>query len=192
MTDNPQFPHGGNQFGGYSPVEYPPVVQRRTWAVPVVVVLGVLLVAAMVAIGWLLLARADDDSTDSIPGAEAMAELCDWAPTFITYDYATIDDYFDDVLDRATGDFAREFSSTRDQLKQAIVGSQVRSRAEGKPICGVQSASGTEAKIVLSQMQSVTSLVSPIPATNSITLVATMTKVDGRWLVSKTDIPVAR
>lgn len=151
---------------------------------------AILLVGAIAVAVFFFLEYSDEkDKNDA--GVQASQELCQFSPTLVKIDWQNIDAYFKEVLDGSTGEFKDEFEGAATQLKETLVQGQVKSQQTDAQ-CGIQSASKDHAEILLTLGQSVTTVTMKDPQVRQLAMVASMDKVDGRWLVAKLDAPWLR
>ncbi|WP_327140383.1 hypothetical protein [Nocardia sp. NBC_01327] len=137
------------------------------------------------------LAFSRDHSSRETFDAESSARdaACAYAKALTNYDAQSIDTYVATVLAGATGDFKTEFGKTSGELKDVIVQAKIQSQNRDAR-CGVDTANGTHAEVVVAMSVSISSLGTqgkPVPS--QISLVASLDRIDGRWLVSKLDAP---
>ncbi|MFC9664652.1 hypothetical protein ACFVJ5_30845 [Nocardia sp. NPDC127606] len=129
-----------------------------------------------------------DHSTLEVQNS-ARTTACEYAKTMTNYNAQNIDQYIGNVLDGATGEFKTEFSKTSSELKDVITSAQIKSEARDTS-CGVANADDEHAEVVVAMSVSISSLGTQgrqVPS--QISLVATMDRIDGHWLVSKLDAP---
>jgi len=151
---------------------------------------AILLVGA-IAVAVFFYLQYSDEKNKNDAGVQASQALCAFSPTLVKIDWQNIDVYFKDVLDGSTGEFHKEFEGAAAQLKDTLVQGQVKSEQKDAQ-CGIQSASKDHAEILLTLGQSVTTITMKDPQVRQLAMVASMEKVDGRWLVAKLDAPWLR
>lgn len=122
---------------------------------------------------------------------EARNEICAYAPILATYNYRNLNDYYGKVLSRASGDFKSQFLKGQSELGNWLKQGEVSSKATGTT-CGVDTSTG-HLRIVIGISQSIMSI-----ATNgssmqtTLSVVATVEKQDGKWMVTKVDGPLVK
>ncbi|WP_297626731.1 hypothetical protein [Nocardia sp.] len=172
-----------------SDVVSPTPETSRRWSRPIR--LAALAVSIVVPLAAATFFYTRYDSNRTVMDAEGTVRgiACDYAKTMTNYDSQNIDKYVPAVLDGATGDFKTEFGKTSSELKDVITGAQIKSEARDAR-CGVESVDATHANVVIAMSISISSLGTQgkqVPS--QISLVASLDKIDGKWLVSKLDAP---
>ncbi|WP_405134151.1 hypothetical protein [Nocardia sp. NBC_01388] len=156
-------------------------------AVPVLALIaaGVVLIAA-VAAGVVFWLKADDRKTELSERDSATATACDFGTTVTNYDAAHLDDYFTNVKNLSTGDFAKMFNSTTDGLRDAMVSVKVKSTLN-EIHCGWVSGDSDKAKVMVVLTQNRTSQLAAKPDSLTIGAIAEMEKDGGKWKVANFD-----
>ncbi|MCU1640608.1 MAG: hypothetical protein JWN03_883 [Nocardia sp.] len=156
-------------------------------AVPVLALIaaGVVLIAA-VAAGVVFWLKADDRKTELSERDSATATACDFGTTVTNYDAAHLDDYFTNVKNLSTGDFAKMFNSTTDGLRDAMVSVKVKSTLN-EIHCGWVSGDSDKAKVMVVLTQNRTSQLAAQPDSLTIGAIAEMEKDGGKWKVANFD-----
>ncbi|MET9489081.1 hypothetical protein [Nocardia sp. NPDC006630] len=156
-------------------------------AVPVLALIaaGVVLIAA-VAAGVVFWLKADDRKTEMSERDSATATACDFGTTVTNYDAAHLDDYFTNVKNLSTGDFAKMFNSTTDGLRDAMVSVKVKSTLS-EIHCGWVSGDSDKAKVMVVLTQNRTSQLAAQPDSLTIGAIAEMEKDGGKWKVANFD-----
>ncbi|MET9489789.1 hypothetical protein [Nocardia sp. NPDC006630] len=170
-------------------VESGTAAAQRQWSRPVRI--GALVLAILVPSALAALAFSREHSSRDTLDAQSSARdaACAYAKALTNYDAQSIDTYVATVLAGATGDFKTEFGKTSNELKDVIVQAKIQSQNRDAR-CGVETVSDTHADVVVAMSVSISSLGTqgkPVPS--QISLVASLDKVDGHWLVSKLDAP---
>jgi Mce-associated membrane protein len=153
--------------------------RRPTW---LAALLGVVVLALLVG-GVVLLprwqdARAEEARYDDVLRA-ATAEVI----AFTTLDYRDIDPSIERVLTGATGDFKKQFSSSRTQLEQ--LSKQNESVSKGQVLkVGVVSMDDDSARVVVVADSSVTNVNAPDPQPRHYRLQLDLVRRGDRWLTS--------
>lgn len=174
-------------------VKAPPAPKRkRAWlpwvSAGAVVVLLVGLVANLFVPLPIFSGKAGFDQAAQL---EAQEEMCKFAPTLATYNYSNLNPYINGVLDRATGDFKSQFAKGRGELADWLRQGQVISTVQGVS-CGVD-ASGSALKVVIGIVQGIKSIASPEQDTiTTLSVVATVEKIKGKWMISNLDGPLVK
>lgn len=92
--------------------------------------LAVVLVGLLVAIGLVVTSRDTVDEQLTAAQREVAAAARAEALAFLTVDHRDMDPLIDAVLDGATGDFAEQYASQRDELEREAVRTEATSTAE--------------------------------------------------------------
>jgi Mce-associated membrane protein len=110
------------------------------------------------------------------------------ARTFVVdatnYDYQQIDEEFQGVLDRSTGEFRQTFLASSAQAKGKITQFQARSRGQVDD-AAVRDVTTDSATVLVVADQQVVNTSPDGPRTERDRLRLTLVRSDGRWLVSK-------
>lgn len=172
-------------------VKAAPAKRKRSW-LPWVAVAGfvALLAAIVVNIFVPLPVLSGKAASELATQIEARDEICAFAPQLATYDYRDLEPYMNGVVARSTGDFKSQFSKGRADLTNWLKQGQVVSTVEGKS-CGVDTSAG-DLRIVIGLMQGVTSMASKEPAPATLSVVATVEKIDGEWKISRLAGPLLK
>ncbi|NUS44513.1 MAG: hypothetical protein HOQ24_12595 [Mycobacteriaceae bacterium] len=135
--------------------------------------------------------RQDRDSRElAAAQAAARAAACAYAPVMANYDAKTLDTYFREVLDGATGDWRKEFTDTSTDLRQVLTQGQVVSKSRDVR-CALESGDAAHAQVVVVVAQSITSIgTKGKEEPGQLSVVFSMTKSGDRWLVDKVDTPL--
>ncbi len=167
-------------------------VARRWWRRPVPVRAGValLLVAAVGSGGYFYL--QDRDKQRLLDAREsARTAACGYGPVLADYDAKNLDAYFAAVLDAATGDWHKQFESTRTELRDALVQGQVVSEVTDVQ-CAIRTGDERSAEAIVVLGQTITSVgTQGKPAPGQLSMVMTLERFGDRWLVSKLNSPLA-
>lgn len=116
---------------------------------------------------------------------EARLAACDIGVVLSEYDYTDLDAYAQRVLERSTGEWYAEFSSSFPELRDRMRAVEVRSTA-GEVRCGTLSGDATRAEVLVHLRQDLRKA-----ATNGqvesqqVVMVMVLENVGGRWLVSR-------
>ncbi len=119
---------------------------------------------------------------------DARLAACDFATEISSYDSATLDDYFQRVLARSTGEFATSFAASIPSLRKSIQQVQARSWLETAE-CASAGGDLLRQRVLIYLVAIRTNAVEPEPYRQVIPVTATMENVWGRWLVSEVDSP---
>lgn len=107
--------------------------------------------------------------------------------TMLSYDYKTFDQHTAQVDTLLTGAFRTEFDNgTRQSVKPLAVANQAVVQARASEV-GVLSASDDTVRVLAFVNQATTSAKLDRPQVDQNRVVLTMSRVDGRWLVSKVE-----
>ncbi|MCX5044313.1 twin-arginine translocation pathway signal [Aldersonia sp. NBC_00410] len=128
-----------------------------------------------------------DQQTDAAATEEARAAAADGAVAVLTYGPDTLDQDLAAAQSHLTGDFLDYYK----QFTEQVVAPAAKDKAVKTNAVVVRSAVSEmhpdSAKVLLFINQTTTSKDQPDPAIASSSVVATMDKVDGKWLISKFD-----
>lgn len=86
------------------------------WGLPIVGMLSALLIAAAIAGCTFMLVRHESDERTSARDADALAYVTEFMKGYMTRDPFHANDFADDVLRQATGDFAKMFKDKQDEI----------------------------------------------------------------------------
>lgn len=112
----------------------------------------------------------------------------DYAQVLTSVDSNDVDGSFAAVLNGATGDFKDMYTKASVQLRQLLIDN--KATAQGTVVeSAVQSESKDKVVVLLMVDQKVTNTARPDPRIDRNRMKMTMTKVDGRWLASKVELP---
>lgn len=125
-----------------------------------------------------------------VAAAESAAQdaAAHYAQVLTSIDSNKVDDDFAAVLNGATGDFKDTYTKASVQLRQLLIDN--KATAQGTVVqSAVQSGSRDEVVVLLMVNQAVTNTNRPDPRVDRTRMKMTMTRVDGRWLASKVELP---
>lgn len=147
--------------------------------------LGLSLVALAVSLLlWVESGRAAD-RRDGTRAATAAARTA--VETMLSYDYKTFDQHTAQVDTLLTGAFRTEFDNgTRQSVKPLAVANQAVVQARASEV-GVMNATDNTVRVLAFVNQATTSAKLDRPQVDQNRVILTMTRVDGRWLVSKVE-----
>ncbi|MBH0781209.1 prolipoprotein diacylglyceryl transferase [Nocardia bovistercoris] len=164
---------------------------RRAGLTPIVAafVAGVLLVAAVTAVVVFYL-QADKRGDELAAIEDSTHAACTFSRNVSSYDYSqNLDEFFTTVKAGSTGEFLKQFADAADTLKEVMVKSQVKSRAEDAQ-CGYQSGDTESAKVLVSLTLVRGNFTQAAPQPEYVSLIADMKNEGGTWKVSKLDSPI--
>ena len=159
-----------------------PIVGGRRWLVPVVALVAALALLGTVA-GVSLRDPAAGARTDRAAASQARTSI----EQMLSYNYKTIDAQAAQIEGLLTGSFKGEVSAAMDKdIKPLAVKNQTVVQAKVSDI-GVMSSSATTVKVLafVNQARVGTDQKQPVVAQNRV--IATMSKVGDRWLISKVE-----
>jgi Mce-associated membrane protein len=169
-------------IGDAGPAGRPPRRGPSWWLVALLCAAVVLATAAL----WTGYRAAAEGRVDAA-GAAAVAAARQHAPVLLSYDYRTLDRDFARAGDRVTGGFAKDYAATTSrvvrpaaQRYKAVVRAQVQAAA-------LVRAEADRATVLLFVDQTTTSTRLDGPKVDLNRVRMTLTRVDGRWLVSDVD-----
>ncbi|GAB3448540.1 hypothetical protein GCM10027517_33680 [Phycicoccus ginsengisoli] len=148
-----------------------------------VTALVVALAALGVVLGVTLQDAAAQDRLDRAAASQARTSV----EQLLSYDYKTIDRQAAQVEGLLTGSFKGEFTSAMDDtIKPMAVKNQTVVQARVSDV-GVMSSSPTTVKVLAFVNQARVGADQKQPVVDQNRVIATMTKVGDRWLVSRVD-----
>lgn len=178
MTDLPPEPTLGT-----SSVDEPVAPATRRTAVRVLAGLAVLLLAADVALGVLLVSRRahrqalDDARADAVAAARQVLVNLD------SISAASVDKDLARVLGGTTGTFRDQFQRSQAQLKELIVANKTRSSAEVRS-AGVVRVDTSSATVLVATDRTVSDASTPTGQVVNERWTVDLEKHGGRWLVA--------
>ena len=155
---------------------------RRRWVAPVAV-----LVASLAALGVVLGLTLQDGGAQDRADRAAASQARTSVEQLLSYNYKTIDGQAAQVEGLLTGSFKGEFTSAMDKtIKPMAVKNQTVVQAKVSDV-GVMSSSPTTVKVLAFVNQARVGADQKQPVVDQNRVIATMTKVGDRWLVSNVD-----
>jgi len=147
------------------------------WALAVLLVV---LVAATVTLGSLLLAQHQRE----VRGAAALDVARQYAITLTTSDQGSLDKNFSEVMSGATGEFKDGYGKAWSQMRKMLIDNKVATK--GTVLDGaVKAVRGDDVDVLLSVKQDVSSAASDKPKTDYISMSMTMHRVGDQWLAAQ-------
>ncbi len=160
----------------------PAVVGWRRWVAPLVALVAVLAVLAAVA-GVSLRDAGAHAATDRAAASQARSSI----EQMLSYNYKTIDAQGAQIEGLLTGAFKGEFSAAMDKdIKPMAVKNQTVVQAKVSDI-GVMSSSESTVKVLAFVNQARIGTDQKEPVVDQNRVIATMSKVGDRWLISKVE-----
>jgi Mce-associated membrane protein len=157
-------------------------VDRRHWLLPVVALVAALAVLGTVA-GISLGDPGGQARTDRAAASQARTSI----EQMLSYNYKTIDAQAAQIEGLLTGSFKGEFSSAMDKdIKPLAVKNQTVVQAKVSDI-GVMSSSEDTVKVLAFVNQARIGTDQKQPVVDQNRVIATMSKVGDRWLISKVE-----
>lgn len=164
------------------PAEAAAPTGRRRWVAPVAV-----LVASLAALGVVLGLTLQDAGAQARADRAAASQARTSVEQLLSYNYKTIDGQAAQVEGLLTGSFKGEFTSAMDKtIKPMAVKNQTVVQAKVSDV-GVMSSTPTTVKVLAFVNQARVGADQKQPVVDQNRVIATMTKVGDRWLVSKVD-----
>lgn len=155
---------------------------RRRWVAPVVA-----LVVALAALGTVLGVTLQDAGAQDRLDRAAASQARTSVEQLLSYDYKTIDRQAAQVEGLLTGSFKGEFASAMDKdIKPMAVKNQTVVQARVSDV-GVMSSTPTTVTVLAFVNQARVGADQKQPVVDQNRVIATMTKVGDRWLVSRVD-----
>ena len=155
---------------------------RRRWAVPLVA-----LVASLAVLGTVLGVSLRDSGQEASVERAASSQARTSIEQMLSYNYKTIDAQSAQIEGLLTGAFKGEFTTAMDkQIKPLAVKNQTVVQARVSDI-GVMSSTPTTVKVMAFVNQARVGSDQKDPVVDQNRVLATMSKVGDRWLVSRVD-----
>jgi Mce-associated membrane protein len=163
-------------------VTAPAASASRRWAAPVAALVASLaLLAVLLGVTWR--DPQQQSTTDRVAASAARASI----EQMLSYNYKTIDAQAAQIETLLTGPFKAEFTSAMDkEIKPLAVKNQTVVEAKVSDI-GVMSSSGSTVRVLAFVNQARVGADHTTPAVDQNRVIATMSKVGDRWLVSKVE-----
>jgi Mce-associated membrane protein len=121
--------------------------------------------------------RRDSDRSGALAAAQS------FATTLSSYDSATLDQDFQNVLANSTGTFQTQYTSASESLRTLI--SKLHGKATGKVLsAGLVSLDGGKAEVVIFVDQTVTNDAQKTPRIDRTRMQMSLEKHNGHWLIS--------
>ena len=163
-----------------SPVRAPG--RARQWAAPVVA-----LVVALAVLGVLVGVSLRDPGAERSAQQAAASQARTSIEQMLSYNYTTIDAQAARIETLLTGSFKGEFTKAMDsEIKPLAVKNHTVVQARVSDV-GVMSATPTTVKVLAFVNQAKVGADQQQPAVDQNRVIATMTKVGDKWLVSRVD-----
>ena len=162
--------------------EEPAVSGRRQWVAALVALVAVLAVLGAV-VGVSLRGSTAQAGTDRAAASQARTSI----EQMLSYNYKTIDAQAAQIEGLLTGSFKGEFTAAMDKdIKPLAVKNQTVVQARVSDI-GVMSSSATTVKVLAFVNQARIGSDQKDPVVDQNRVIATMSKVGDRWLISKVE-----
>jgi Mce-associated membrane protein len=159
-----------------------PAAGRRQWAAPLAA-----LVAAMAVLGVIAGVSLRDPDAQARAERAAASQARVSIQQMLSYNYKTIDAQAAQIETLLTGSFKGEFTSAMDKdIKPLAVKNQTVVQARVSDV-GVMSASPTTVKVLAFVNQAKVGVDQKDPVVDQNRVIATLTKVGDRWLISKVE-----
>lgn len=162
-----------------------PTATGRTWRPAVVLPLALLLASAVAAgsVYWFLY-RADR-LTDAASQQEVVAAVREGTEAVLSYSSENLDKSLADAKSHLTGEFLDHYSTfTEDVVRPAVTQKGVKTEANVARAAVSEMHPG-QAQVLVFVNQVTTSKDRPSPALATSTVMVTMVKSGGRWLISE-------
>jgi len=159
-----------------------PAAGRRRWVAPLAA-----LVVSLAVLGILVGLSLRDPGAQQAAQRAAASQARTSVEQMLSYNYKTIDKQAAQIETLLTGSFRSEFTKAMDtDLKPLAVKNQTVVQARVSDV-GVMSATPTTVKVLVFVNQAKVGADQKQPVVDQNRVIATMTKVGDRWLVSKVD-----
>ena len=162
-----------------------PAASGRTWRPAVVLPLALLLVSSLAAgsVYWFLY-RADR-LTDAASQQQVIAAAREGTEAVLSYSSENLDKSLSDAKSHLTGEFLDHYSKfTEDVVRPAVTQKGVKTEANVARAAVSEMHPG-QAQVLVFVNQVTTSKDRPSPALATSTVMVTMVKSGGRWLISE-------
>lgn len=134
--------------------------------------------------GWLFLERHRSE----VAAAQALDAATRYAVTLTSIDSGDLDQYLADIRDGSTDQLQDMYAKSGARLQQRLADKNVV--AHGRVVdSAIKSATPTTVRVLLFIDESVSNADDPDPHIDRSRVDMTMTKVDGRWLVARMEMP---
>lgn len=158
--------------------------RRRRVLTAVGAAFGLAIISTTAILGWLWKSQRDRDSA----AQEGLAAAQRFVSILTDIDVDQLDQNIASVVAGSTGDFKDKYAQSSAQLRQLLVDN--KAAAHGVVVeSAVKSASPEQVEVLLFVDQSVSNAASPEPRLDRSRIRMTVDNVDGRWLVSKVELP---
>lgn len=166
-----------------------PTAPRRSLAVLLTVVaLAVLLVASAAATIWLYFASwRPDQATDEAAKQAAIEAAKTGSVAALSYSPDELDQDLETAKSHMTGDFLDYYTKFTDEVVRKAVADKKVSTVAQVMRAAVSEIQPDHAKVLVFVNQATTSSDRPDPSMSASSVVVTLTKVDGKWLISAFD-----
>ncbi|NNH73883.1 hypothetical protein HLB23_29195 [Nocardia uniformis] len=151
---------------------------------------GVLLVASIATGTWFFMQNRTHVN-ELAARDDAKAAACEFGKAVSNYDAKNLDEYFDSVNSKSTGQWGQFFGGATDALKEAMQSVNARSTLD-EIHCAYESGDENKAQVVLIITQVRSNSVVQAPDMLTVSGVADMEKKDGKWLVANFDSPALK
>ena len=151
------------------------------WLIAALLVICVALVAVGVPTGLAVWRGHDQDKDRAAAAAAARAEVT----RILTIDPKTVDADAQRIIDGSTGGFKKDFTSRKDVFADVVKEQKVTSTSEIRSL-GVESATGTQATVLIAATSKVTNAASSgKPQPRDYRIRVQLQKASGHWLTSQ-------
>ena len=160
----------------------------RQWGRILAGVLGALLIASAGLTAWLYF---DSYRTDQAVGSAAADKVLETAKeatvAVLSYSPESLDQDLDAAKSQLTGDFLTYYTQFTDQVVRPAVKTKQVSTTANVVQAAVSEMHPDEAKVLMFVNQTTTSSDRTEPSMTASSVVVTMKKIDGKWLISAFD-----
>ncbi len=162
------------------------ITLRTPWSLALIPLL-MLVVSLSVLAGALLVGPPSSPVTETEPGRRAALEAARERTLALTaYDYRRLDDDFAEVLATATGQFAEDYRSTSEQLRQAFTAEEAVATVQVVG-AGLESYSPERAVAIVALNQAIATKDAP-PRTERNRIRMTLVQPADIWLVERVEL----
>ena len=166
----------------------PPPTRRRTWSRVGIGVLAVLLVASCGLTAWLYFhTYSPDQQTGQAAYDTALAAAKDGTVAVLSYSPDSLDKDLESAKSHLTGDFLTYYSQFTDQVVRPAVKTKQVSTTANIVRAAVSEMHPDQAKALVFVNQTTTSADRAEPSQAASSVIVTLDKVNGKWLISAFD-----
>jgi Mce-associated membrane protein len=188
LTQSESADVAGAETGTDSAWITPPPARRGVWSLVGIGVLAVLLVASCGLTAWLYFhTYRPDQQTGKAASDTALSAAKDGTVAVLSYSPDNLDKDLDSAKSHLTGDFLTYYSQFTDQVVRPAVKTKQVSTSANIVRAAVSEMHPDQAKVLVFVNQTTTSSDRNEPSQSASSVIVTLNKVDGKWLISAFD-----